>query len=130
LILSLSLSSASLLPLGAYVAFGYVSKKSVEELVHRRAYSEQGGARHPLSDNVSVEKKLGDRGILCLNDLSHEIYGVGEHFPAATGLLAPFKLSAPVGGYEKKLLEIHDEVEEKGGGFLGGKMDEFLARIL
>jgi len=120
---------SSLLPLSAYVAFGYLSKKSVEELVHRRAFTEHGGVRSPLSDNVAVEKKLGNKGILCLNDMAHEIYGIGEHFDAASGMLAPFKLSAPVGAYEKKLLDITDEVENKGG-FLGDEMDKFLAKIL
>jgi large subunit ribosomal protein L7e len=121
---------ASLLPLAAYVAFGYVTKKSVEELVHRRAFCiDKGGARVALTDNVSVEKKLGDKGILCLNDLSHEIFSIGEHYEAAVGLLAPFKLSAPVGSYEKKLLDVNDEVEDKGG-FLGDGMDQFLSKIL
>lgn len=120
---------AALLPLSAYVAFGYVTKKSVEELVHRRAHSEITGLRKPLSDNVAVEKKLGDKGILCLNDLSHEIFRVGEHFAACLGVLCTFKLSCPVGTYEKKLLDVNDEVEEKGG-FLGAEMDAFLAKIL
>jgi len=44
-------------------------------------------------------------------------------------MLAPFKLSAPVGAYEKKLLDVTDEVEEKGG-FLADEMDAFLAKIL
>ena len=97
--------------------------------MHRRAYTEQGGVRSALSDNVSVEKKLGDKGILCLNDLSHEIFSLGAHYDACAGMLAPFKLSAPVGAYEKKLLDVTDEVEEKGG-FLADEMDAFLAKIL
>lgn len=116
--------------LDAYVAYGFISNKSVVELVHRRASTKlEGGVVTPLSDNLTVEKALGDKGILCLNDLSHEIYTVGENFDAAKDMLCTFSLSAPVGHYEKKVLDIHDSVESKGG-FLGDAMDEFLNKIL
>ena len=120
---------ANLKHLDAYVAYGYVSNKSVVEMVHRRSYIIADGVRKPLSDNVTVEKILGDKDILCLNDLSHEIYNVGSNFESAVKVLCPFKLSSPVGQYEKKVLNIHDKVEEKGG-FLGDKMDAFLNKIL
>jgi large subunit ribosomal protein L7e len=118
-------------PLDAYVAYGYISNKSVVELVHRRAYisTPKTGGRTALSDNLMVEKVLGDRGLLCLNDLSHEIFTIGPNFAPATSILTTFKLSAPVGHFEKKILDIHDQVEEKGG-FLADKMDDFLNKIL
>jgi len=120
---------ASLKPIDAYVAYGYISNKSVEELVHRRAHSLATGTKKPLTDNLTVEKKLGDKGILCLNDLSHEVFTVGEHFDAAVKLMCVFQLSAPIGSYEKKILQAHDAVEEKGG-FLGDEMEAFLERTL
>jgi len=92
--------------LDAYVAYGFVSHKSVIELVHRRASTKlDGKAPTPLADNLTVEKALGDKGILCLNDLTHEIYNVGENFEAAKNVLCTFALSAPVGHYEKKVFE-------------------------
>lgn len=111
------------------MAFGYISKKAVDELVHRRAFTEHTGVRKPLTDNVSVEKKLGDKGVLCLNDLAHEIFSIGPNYTAAVGMLATFKLSSPVGTYEKKLLDVNDDVEDKGG-FLGDDMEQFLEKIL
>lgn len=115
--------------LDAYLAYGYVSHKSVIELVHRRAYYLRSGKRSPLSDNITVEKALGDKNILCLNDLSHEIFNIGENFDHCNNMLCTFQLSAPIGHYEKKILQNHDEVEEKGG-FLGDKMEDFLSKIL
>jgi len=120
---------ARLKPLDAYVAYGYVSSKSCVELVHRRAFIKEGSIRKPLSDNISVEKALSDCNIICLNDLSHEIYEVGSNFDKARRFLCPFQLSAPVGHYEKKVLQINDEVEGKGG-FLGDDMEAFLNKIL
>jgi large subunit ribosomal protein L7e len=116
-------------PLDAYVAYGYVTYKMVDELIHRRAYTDVGGAIRPLKDNLVVEKVLGEYGILCLNDLADEIYRVGERFHLALGVLRTFKLAAPVGHYEKKVLNMHDGVEDKGG-FLGEKMTEFLEKIV
>ena len=121
--------SAQLKPLDAYVAYGYVTNKSVVELVHRRAFIENGGVKKPLSDNLTVEKSLGEKNILCLNDLSHEIYSVGPSFDSARKFLCTFKLSSPVGHYEKKILKVNDEVEN-GGGFLGEDMEAFLNKIL
>lgn len=82
-----------------------------------------------LLDNNAVEEALGDKNIICLQDLSHEIYSIGENFEAAKNILCTFKLSAPVGAYEKNALKIHDNVEEKGG-FIGDKIELFLNKIL
>ncbi len=120
---------AHLKSLDSYVAYGYISQKSVVELVHRRAFTVTGGTKKALKDNLAVEQELGDKGIICLQDLSHEVYTVGENFEEANGMICPFKLSAPTGGYEKKVLNRHDQVEAQAG-FLGGKMDEFLDKIL
>ena len=111
------------------MAYGYLTNKSVMELLHRRSFAVVGGVRKPLSDNLTVEQVLGEKGILCLADLVHEIYNVGPGFNDATRILSTFKLSAPVGSYQKKILDVHDDVEEKGG-FIGDDMDTFLNKIL
>jgi large subunit ribosomal protein L7e len=115
--------------LDSYVAYGYISQKAVEELVHRRAFTVAGGSKRPLSDNLTVENLLGSKGILCLSDLSHEIFNVGAHFADALEVLCPFKLANPLGTYEKRVLKVHDAVEQQGG-FLGEAMDALLEKIL
>ncbi len=99
------------------------------ELVHRRAFANLGGQRRPLTDNMTIEEALGHLGILCLNDLVNEIYSVGPNFDEVSNFLMTFKLAAPVGHFEKTILNQNDKVEEKGG-FLGGDMDDFLSKIL
>ena len=78
---------------------------------------------------MAVEHALGDKDIICLNDLAHEIFSVGANFESAIGILSPFQLSTPEGHFEKKVLHIHHEVESKAG-FLGAKMDEFVNELI
>ncbi len=100
--------------------------KTVEELIHRRAYVLENGVKKALSDNLLVEKLLGEHNIICLSDLSHEIYNVGDHFREAVKILAPFSLSAPAGNFEKK--QLHIAADKRG--FLGDQMEEFLQKML
>ena len=121
---------ARLKAIDAYVAYGYISLNSVSELIHRRTYSVLGGSKSKLSSNLAVEKAFGEKDLLCLNDLVHEIFTVGTHFSDVLGVLCTYRLSAPVGHYEKKILARNDKVEEKGGFLCGTDMDDFLKRIL
>ena len=45
---------------------------------------------------------LGQYGIICVEDLIHEIYTWGPHFKQANNFLWPFKLSPPRGGFNTK----------------------------
>ena len=71
-------------------------------------------ARIPLTDNSVVEQVLGAHGIICVEDLIHEIYTAGPAFKQANNFLWPFKLSAPTGGIDKKRLHYIE------GGQVGG----------
>lgn len=53
---------------------------------------------------LSFVQELGKFGIICIEDLIHELYSVGPHFKEANNFLWPFKLSAPNGGLKKKRL--------------------------
>ncbi|RMC13514.1 hypothetical protein DUI87_08590 [Hirundo rustica rustica] len=81
-----------------YVAWGYVplpqpNLKSVRELILKRGQAKIKKKRVPLTDNVLIEEHLGDCGIICLEDLIHEIYSTGKHFKRVTRFLWPFHLS-------------------------------------
>lgn len=119
---------ASLKPYENYIAYGYLSERSVIDLVRRRSFTNVKGPRRPITDNVTVEELLGE-DILCLNDLSREIFTVGPRFDEAISVLSPFSLAAPVGTFEKKILKVHNEVEKKGG-FIGDKIEEFLLEVV
>jgi large subunit ribosomal protein L7e len=78
---------------------------------------------------VTVEKLLGEKGLICLNDLSDEIYNLGTNFNDAIGILSTFKLSSPQGSYETNVLKTRNEIEDKKG-FVGNEMDLFLEKVL
>ncbi|KAH7283981.1 hypothetical protein KP509_34G033800 [Ceratopteris richardii] len=85
-----------------YVTYGYPNLKSVKELIYKRGFGKIEKRRIPLTDNSLIEQVLGKSGIICIEDLIHEIYTVGPHFKEANNFLWPFKLSAPLGGLKKK----------------------------
>lgn len=101
--------------------FRFPNLKSVRELILKRGQTMVGRKRVPLTDNTFIEEHMGkssphhccvislqvptdhanlcprgltgEHGIICLEDLIHEIYSVGKNFRAAKNFLLPFKLS-------------------------------------
>ncbi|XP_057751699.1 60S ribosomal protein L7-4-like [Arachis stenosperma] len=86
----------------SYVTYGYPNLKSVRELIYKRGYEKFDRQRIALTDNSIIEQTLGKHGIICVEDLIHEIMTVGPHFREANNFLWPFKLKAPLGGLKKK----------------------------
>lgn len=111
--------------------FRYPNLKSVRELIYKRGYGKVNKQRIALTDNSIIEQvcmvyhvisilllvcsitqnfqwhniqcqTLGKHGIICIEDLIHEILTVGPHFREANNFLWPFKLKAPLGGLQKK----------------------------
>nr|ACJ84153.1 unknown [Medicago truncatula] len=85
-----------------YVTYGYPNLKSVRELIYKRGYGKVDRQRIALTDNSIIEQVLGKHGIICIEDLIHEILTVGPHFREANNFLWSFKLKAPLGGMKKK----------------------------
>ncbi|KAL6033033.1 hypothetical protein STEG23_025704 [Scotinomys teguina] len=85
-----------------YIAWGYPNLKSVNELIYKRGYGKINKKRIALTDNSLIARSLGKYGIICMEDLIHEIYTVGKRFKEANNFLWPFKLSSPRGGMKKK----------------------------
>jgi 60S ribosomal protein uL30 len=101
-----------------YIAWGYPNLKSVRELIYKRGFGKVNKQRIPLSDNSIIEKNLGKfllnriyyingrffylgkQDIICVEDLVHEIFTVGENFKKASNFLWPFKLNNPKGSLE------------------------------
>ena len=73
-------------------------------MIYKRGYGKVNKQRIPITDNSVIEQVLGKYGIICVEDLIHEVYTVGEHFKEATNFLWPFKLSSPNGGLRKKTI--------------------------
>ncbi|KAJ8108790.1 hypothetical protein OPT61_g7931 [Boeremia exigua] len=99
-----------------FVAYGYPNQKSVRELIYKRGYGKVDKQRLPLTDNEIIEETLGKYGMICMEDLIHEIYTVGPNFKQASNFLWPFKLNSPNGGFHKRKFKHFVE-----GGDLGNR---------
>jgi len=106
-----------------YIAWGYPNLKSVRELVYKRGFGKVNKQRIGLTDNAIIEKSLGKFGIICIEDLIHEILTVGPHFKQASNFLWPFKLNNPNGGWRKKSNHFAE-----GGDF--GNREEYVNKLL
>ena len=85
-----------------HVTWGSPNLKSVRELIYKRGFVKMDGKRVPITSNDLIESKLGKFGIICVEDLIHEILTVGPNFKYASNFLWPFKLNTPTGGWRKK----------------------------
>ena len=112
-----------------YIAYGPPSKKLVMELVTRRGFGKIDGERVPLTGNSVVEDALGEEtGVICLEDVVEEIFGVGEHFGVVNSFLWPFKLTAPKSSFLKRSLNYQDGKGDVGDW--GGKVDDLIQVML
>ncbi|GFW99362.1 60S ribosomal protein L7 [Trichonephila clavipes] len=85
-----------------FITWGYPNLKTVKDMVYKRGFARVNNQRIPLSRNSIIEKALGKSGIICVEDLIHEIYTCGPNFKKATNFLWHFKLRNPKGGWRKK----------------------------
>ena len=85
-----------------YITWGYPSRSTITKLVYKRGFAKLNSQRIPLSDNRIVEEGLGKKGLICVEDLIHEIVTVGPNFKEANNFLWPFKLNTPVHGWSYK----------------------------
>eukprot|EP01098_Paradermamoeba_levis_P003460 TRINITY_DN1575_c0_g1_i1.p1 TRINITY_DN1575_c0_g1~~TRINITY_DN1575_c0_g1_i1.p1 ORF type:complete len:249 (-),score=88.31 TRINITY_DN1575_c0_g1_i1:120-866(-) len=106
-----------------YVAYGTPNLKSVRELIYKRGFVNVSKQRVPLSDNSLIEKTLGRFGIICVEDLIHEVVTVGPHFKQVNKFLWPFKLSSPRGGFTKKTIHFQE-------GGVAGNNEEHINGII
>lgn len=109
---------------GPYIAWGYPNLKTVKELVYKRGFAKVNKQRMPISDNSVISKELGQYGIICVEDLIHELFTVGAHFKQASNFLWPMKLSNPNGGFKGKK-SVHFI---EGGEF--GNREEFINQMV
>jgi large subunit ribosomal protein L7e len=107
-----------------WVAYGYPNLKSIKELIYKRGYGKVDKQRIALTDNSIIEENLGKYGIICVEDLIHEIFTVGPNFKQASNFLWPFKLSNPNGGFRTRKFKHFIE-----GGDLGNREENINALI-
>jgi len=106
-----------------YITYGTPNQKTVRELIYKRGYAKINKQRIPITDNHIIEQALGKYGIICVEDLIHEIYTVGPHFKQANSFLWTFKLNPPRGGW----VTIKRHYNE--GGDFGDREDKINALV-
>ncbi|CAO3597582.1 unnamed protein product [Absidia cylindrospora] len=96
-----------------YVATGSPSLETVRNLINKRAHTLVKGKRVPVSDNTMVEEALGDAGVICVEDIIHEIMnGDDETFDKVVSYLTPFELNKEVGNKNKVMMKKLTEQSE------------------
>jgi len=106
-----------------YVTYGYPNLKTVKELVYKRGFVKINKQRVPITDNSIIEAKVGKHGIICIEDIVHEIFTVGEKFKQVNKFLWPFKLNNPRGGWIRKTKHFNE------GGDNGLREDKINALV-
>ena len=125
-----------------YVCWGAPTKKIVDETIRKRGYLKSKELkRQPISDNVIVEELLGDKGMICIEDLIDAFWRCKSNdtgYQAAKQALWPIQL-APLKETSDKANLKHDatgrEIKKKttkvhkGGylGYMGADINEFVA---
>ena len=88
-----------------YIVVGQPSLSSIRSLIQKRGkimYRKPNSKVEneiALNDNNIVEEKLGDEGIICIEDIVHEISTMGPSFKAVSFFLRPFQLHREVSGF-------------------------------
>lgn len=111
-----------------WVMYGPPSKEMVSDLINRRGFGRVSKNRVPLSDNTIIEKALGSKsGIICVEDLVHELHDAGDDFDIASQFLWPFRLGAPKTRFETQKL---GDKEGRIYGDRGEEIDTFVKQML
>jgi large subunit ribosomal protein L7e len=101
-----------------YITYGEPNLKTVRTLIYKRGFAKVNKQRLPLNDNTVIHRELGKYGIVCVEDLIHEIFTCGPHFKEANAFLWPFKLNSPLGGWVDKGTHFNE------GGDAGNREEE------
>uniref|UniRef100_H0Y0W9 Large ribosomal subunit protein uL30 n=1 Tax=Otolemur garnettii TaxID=30611 RepID=H0Y0W9_OTOGA len=103
---------------GLYIIWGDPNLKSMNKLIYKCGYGKISKKQIALTDNSLIVQSLSKYGIICMENLIHEIYTVGKRFKEANNFLWPFKLSSPRGGMKKKTTHLVE------GGDAGNREDQ------
>jgi len=124
-----------------WVVYGPPTRAVVADLIERRGFARSSlgadggrgggeGDRVPLSDNIVIEEALGEScGLLCKEDLVHEIFEVGDAFAEATRFLWPFRLADAKTHFERRTLKLKDGGRDEYGD-RGDLINEYVQAVL
>lgn len=107
-----------------YVIIGKPSLSSIRSLIQKRSRiiyqrpGEEESREIALNDNNIVEEKIGENGIICMEDIIHEIATLGDAFSTCNFFLQPFKLNREISGFSslnklRKIKQREDDVKTR-----------------
>lgn len=111
-----------------YVIYGTPNVGTVRDLIFKYGFIKYNGKKTSISSNTQIEETFGKNGIICVEDIVHEIATVGPNFDKLTKAIYPFILPNPKDGWIGK----KGQSFKKGGlaGFRGDQLNELLKTIL
>lgn len=121
-------TQTALTMLEPYVLYGTPNVQTVREVIFKYGFMKYQSKKTSISSNTQIEEVFGESGIICLEDIIHEIVTVGPNFDKIKKALYPFILPNPKEGWVgKKGLQF-----QKGGiaGYRGDKINDFMKTIL
>jgi len=101
-----------------YVTYGPPTLKVVSEMIYKRGHGKVHKQRIALTDNSIIESALRTEGMICMEDIIHEIFTCGPKFKEVNNFLWPFHLSSPLGGWKNKGIHFSE------GGDAGNREEE------
>ena len=88
-----------------HVLFGTPNYSTVSQLLRKRAALFVNKERVPITNNKVVEDAFGGEGIVCVEDMIHEIVTCGRKYRKVTKALAPFSFAEFLKLSKKKKVE-------------------------
>lgn len=82
-----------------YVTFGYPTIQTVRDLIFKHGYLSVQGKKTAMNSNKLIEEQLGQFGVICIEDIVHELFTVSTHFKSIRSKLLPFVVSVCFGKF-------------------------------
>lgn len=76
-----------------YVTWGYPTVDTVRDLVFKHGFLRIDKKKVPMNCNKLIEENLGELGVICVEDIVHELFTTSKNFNVVQRTLLPFKVS-------------------------------------
>lgn len=76
-----------------FVVYGYPTVTTIRDLIFKKGHARIDGKKTPIQSNTLIEEHLGEKGIICLEDMIHEISTVGPNFKTVTEFMCSFMVN-------------------------------------
>lgn len=75
-----------------YVTWGYPNINTIRELIFKHGFLRIDSKKVAIDSNKLIEDHLGELGVICIEDIVHELFNVTENFDKIKEFLLPFKV--------------------------------------